>query len=100
MMVRMSLSSIFFIADSVARGYFRIWCWSSLFLPGALILEHSEYSLTLTDLFSLVFQKTCELGTQYMALEKETAQLRVDLDVERRNTAHAQAELKTMGGKL
>ena len=54
----------------------------------------------LTDLLFLVFQKTCELGTQYVALEKETAQLRVDLEVERRNTVRAQAELRTMGGRL
>lgn len=34
---RVLLSSIFFIADSVVRGQCRIWYWSSLFLPGALM---------------------------------------------------------------
>jgi hypothetical protein len=40
MKTRVLLSSIFFIADSVVRGYFRIWYWSSLFLPGALTLRY------------------------------------------------------------
>lgn len=40
MKTRVLLSSIFFIADSVVRGYLRIWYWSSLFLPGALILGY------------------------------------------------------------
>jgi hypothetical protein len=40
MKTRVLLSSIFFIADSVVRGYFRIWYWSSLFLPGALTLGY------------------------------------------------------------
>jgi hypothetical protein len=72
-----------FLSD---KGYFRIWYWSSLLL-------------SLTILFSLVFQRTCELGAQYVSLEKETNQLRVDLEVEKRNVACAQAELKTMGGR-
>lgn len=36
MKTRVLLSSIFFIADSVVRGYLRMAYWSSLFLPGAL----------------------------------------------------------------
>jgi hypothetical protein len=40
MKTRVLLSSIFFIADSVVRGYFRVWYWSSLFLPGALTLGY------------------------------------------------------------
>ena len=65
-----------------------------------LVSGHSECSLSLTGLLSLVFLKTCELGTQYVSLEKETIQLRLDLEVEKRNIARAQAELKAMGGKL
>ena len=34
------LSSIFFIADSVVRGYLRIWYWSSLFSLGT---DRREY---------------------------------------------------------
>jgi len=40
MKTRVLLSSIFFIADSVVSGYFRIWYWSSLLTRGT---ERREY---------------------------------------------------------
>lgn len=62
-----------------------------------LVSGHSEYFLSLTGLLPPVFERTCELGTQYVSLEKETNQLRLDLEVEKRNVARVQVELKTMG---
>ena len=64
-----------------------------------LIFEHSECFFPSPDPFLFVLQRTCELGDQYVSLEKETNNLLLDLEVEKRNTARTQAEAKTMGGK-
>ena len=43
-------------------------------------------------------QKSCELGTQYAALEQEKIQLKLDLDLAKENLKKAQDEVAIMGG--
>ena len=51
-----------------------------------------------TELLLCCFQKTCELGTQYVDLEKEKNQLQLDLEVAKRDLERTQTELRTLGG--
>ena len=43
-------------------------------------------------------QKSCELGTQYAALEQEKIKLKLDLDLAKENLKKAQDEVAIMGG--
>lgn len=43
-------------------------------------------------------QKTCDLGSKYLALEEETQKLRAELDEERTKSARLEYEKKALGG--
>jgi hypothetical protein len=43
-------------------------------------------------------QKSCELGTQYAALEQEKNQLKLDLDLAKENLKKARDEVAIAGG--
>ena len=45
-------------------------------------------------------QKSCELGTHYVDLEKEKIKLELDLELARKDLDRVQAELRASGGKF
>ena len=53
------------------------------------------------ELFSLLdLQKSCELGTRYVDLEKEKIKLVLDLELAQRDLECVRTELRASGGKF
>ena len=68
---------------------------------GVLELFALESMSLSTELFLLVdLQKSCELGTRYVDLEKEKTKLELDLELARKDLERVQAELRASGGKF
>ena len=54
----------------------------------------------LTLCMSNLVQRTCELGTKYLGLQKEIEKVRHELDEEQAKTIRLEKKKPAMGGKL
>ena len=70
-------------------------------LAGVLELFVLESIFQSIELFSLLdLQKSCELGTRYVDLEKEKTKLELDLELAKRDLERVQTELRASGGEF